>query len=256
MKLRRGLIGLLRLLGLRDKGLVCRCVLLVATLRRQHGRRRLLGERLGPAPRLVGFAGLIAFLAWGFSDPDQKLTAEKELSPLVVKAQFAPREPGSVWQVSSPQPTPEALTPFPTIQPQPSTAIVLKPPFDVVDVRTIRAGERTITLAGIDGIGRNTTCRARDGTRWSCEKLATDALRKLTISQSLSCEPTVEMGAVGVVATCKTSTGHDLARTLVAEGWAHARNDAPPQYRSEQKRAEERGLGLWGWRLEEKRARR
>jgi len=256
MELKCRLRRVLRLPALRDKGLVCQRMLLVSTARRQHRRGELLRERLGPAPRLLGFAGLLALVGWGFGDRGQELASEKEQPPLIIEAQPAPREPVRVWQVSSQEQTPEAPSSTPATEPPPSTAVMLRPPFDVVDVRTIRAGERTITLAGIERIGRNATCRARDGTRWSCEKLATDAPRKLVISQSLSCNAAVVGSTAGVMAVCTTGTGHDLARALVAEGWARARDDAPSLYRSEQKTAEERGLGLWGWRVEERRASR
>src|SRR4051794_23003113 len=111
---------------------------------------------------------------------------------------------------------------------------MLRPPFDVVDVRTIRGGGRTITLGGIERAGRDPPWPSRDGTRWSREKLATDAPRKLVISQSLSCNAAVVGSTAGVMAVCTTGTGHDLARALVTEGWARARDDAPSLYRSEQ----------------------
>ena len=66
--------------------------------------------------------------------------------------------------------------PWHTARPR-SAVLAVRLPYEVVDVRTIRAEGRMITLAGIEGFDQNATCRARDGTRWSCAKLAKDALR-------------------------------------------------------------------------------
>ena len=99
-------------------------------------------------------------------------------------------------------------------------------------------------------MGQNTTCRARDGTRWSCAKLAKDALRSRIGNRSLSCSTEAPANAVVFVATCTTSSGYDLARVLVADGWARVTDDGRQQYGAEAKAAEEQGLGLWGWRME------
>ena len=204
--------------------------------------------RLGVAPRLVGLLGLIAVVAWAFSGLRQQPGPEEQRPSLVVKAQPTPKEPVS----AEPQPSPSPFTYQPPKAPQPSerptsTIITFRPPYDVVDVRTIRAGGRTITLAGIEGFGQDASCRARDGTRWSCAKLARDALRSRIGSQSLRCSPEAQASAVAFVATCTTSNGEDLARTLVADGWARAMDDARQRYGAAAKVAEEQGLGLWGW---------
>jgi len=72
---------------------------------------------------------------------------------------------------------------------------MVKPPYDVVDVRTIRAGGRTIMLAGIENLAQKAACRARDGTRWSCAKLARDALRARVGNQGLTCSTEQEANA-------------------------------------------------------------
>ncbi len=208
-------------------------------------------ERLALAPRLVGLVALIVLAAWTFSRSHQQPGPDEQHTALVVKAQPAPKEPVSAGPEMSPSLlSPEPLNPEPTVERPPSTAITLRPPYKVMDVRTIRAGRHTITLAGIEVFGQNATCRARDGTRWSCAKLARDALRTRLGSQSLRCSTEAQASAAIFVATCTTVSGEDLARTLVAEGWARALDDARPLYGSEAKAAEEQGLGLWGWRIE------
>src|SRR5215212_5655962 len=196
-------------------------------------------ERLGLAPRLVGLLGLIALAAWAFSGSHQQPGPEERRPALVVKAQPAAKEPVS----AEPQPSPSPFTYQPPKAPQPSerlpsTIFTLRPPYDVVDVRTIRAGGRTMTLAGIEGFGQDASCRARDGTRWSCAKLARDALRSRVGSQSLRCSPEAQATAIAFVATCTTSRGEDLARTLVADGWARVLDDARQHYGAEAKVAE------------------
>ena len=66
----------------------------------------------------------------------------------------------------------------------------------------------------------------------------------------MSCSTEAQASAVVFVATCTTSSGDDLARALVAEGWARALDDARPLYGSEAEAAEEQGLGWWGWQME------
>src|SRR5215210_9001465 len=156
---------------------------------------------------------------------------EDEQPPKLQKAEPPPKDQGSAW----PETPASLLSPKPLNSPQtaerpPSAVVKVEPPYDVVDVRTIRAGGRTITLAGIEGFDQNATCRARDGTRWSCAKLAKDALRSRIGNQSLSCSPGQEASATVLVATCTTRAGDDLAHALVAEGWARASDDAPQRY--------------------------
>jgi endonuclease YncB( thermonuclease family) len=215
--------------------------------------RAVTRERLGLAPRLLTVLGLIAVAAWAFSGAHQQPGSEEHSSAWVVKAQPTPKE-----QVSAePEPAstlspPELLSPPQNAASTPATVIAVGPPYDIADVRTIRARGRTITLAGIEGFDQNSTCRARDGTRWSCAKLARDALRSRIGNQSLRCSTEAQASAVVFVATCTTSSGEDLARTLVADGWVRVLDDARQHYGAEAKAAEEQGLGLWGWRMEGK----
>jgi endonuclease YncB( thermonuclease family) len=214
-------------------------------------------KRLGVAPRLAGLLALIAVVAGAFSSLHQQPGSEERQPPLVVKAQPTPKEPVSAEPQLSPSPFTYQPPKAPqAAEPSPSTIITLRPPYDVVDVRTIRAGGRTITLAGIEGFDQNTICRARDGTRWSCAKLAQDALRGRVGSQSLRCSPEAQASAVAFMAMCTTSRGEDLARTLVAEGWARAMDDARQRYGTAAKAAEEQGRGLWGWQRQGRNKRR
>src|SRR5215210_7181562 len=137
---------------------------------------------------------------------------EDEQPPKLQKAEPPPKDQGSAW----PETPASLLSPKPLNSPQtaerpPSAVIAVRPPYDVVDVRTIRAGGRTITLAGIEGFDQNSTCRARDGTRWSCAKLARDAVRSRVGSQSLNCIAETETSAAWLVATCMTNAGYDVA---------------------------------------------
>ncbi len=169
--------------------------------------RAVTRERLALAPRLVGLVALIVLAAWAFSRSYQQPGLDEQNPPLVVKAQPAPKEQVSAGPQPSPSLlTPEPLNPAPTVERPPSTAITLRPPYDVVDVRTIRAGGRTIMLAGIEGLNQNATCRARDGTRWSCAKLAKDALRSRVGNQSLNCRSEGDATGTALVAGCMTET--------------------------------------------------
>jgi endonuclease YncB( thermonuclease family) len=217
-------------------------------------RRAVTRESLGPVPRLLGLLGLTALAAWLFSGLYPQPSPEKPSTTWVVTAQPAPKNQVSADPLlPSSLPIPEPFSPPPTEERPASTIITISPPYEFVDVLTIRAGGRTITLAGIESFAQNATCRARDGTRWSCAKLARDALRSRVGSQSLRCSTQAQASTVTLVAVCTTSSGYDLARVLVADGWARVLDDARLQYGTETELAEAEGLGLWGLRMEEKR---
>ena len=218
--------------------------------------RTLARERLAFALRLLVILGLVVLTAWAFSGPSHQ-TMSDEQPPKLQKAEPPPTDQGSAWpETPASLLSPEPLNPPQSAERPPSAVVKVEPPYDVVDVRTIRAGGRTITLAGIEGFDQNATCRARDGTRWSCAKLAKDGLRSRVGNQSLNCKSEGDAGGTALVATCMTSAGEDLARALVADGWARARDDTPQLYGTEAKAAEEQGLGLWGLRMEGRMKRR
>src|SRR5215210_2503613 len=159
---------------------------------------------------------------------------EDEQPPKLQKAEPPPTDQGSAWpETPASLLSPEPLNPPQSAERPPSAVVTIRPPYDVVDVRTIRAGGRTITLAGIEGFDQNATCRARDGTRWSCAKLAREALRARVGNQSLTCSTEQEASATVLVATCTTRAGDDLAHALVADGWARATDDVRQRYGSE-----------------------
>ena len=108
---------------------------------------------------------------------------------------------------------------------------------------------RTITLAGIEGLDQNATYRARDGTRWSCAKLAREALRARVGNQSLSCSTEQEASATVLVATCTTEGGHDLAHA-----WLRMAGPAPvmmicsgmgPRWPPQSNKGSGYGAGRW-----------
>jgi len=164
----------------------------------------------------------MALAAWVFSGARQQPSPEELSSAWVVKAQPTPKEQVSTERGPSPSlPLPEPHSPPQTAASAPATVIAVRPPYDALDVRTIRAGGRMITLAGIEGFDQNAPCRARDGTRWSCAKLARDAVRSRVGSQSLNCIAETEASATLPAATCMTNAGYDVACVL-GRGWLGA----------------------------------
>jgi endonuclease YncB( thermonuclease family) len=114
----------------------------------------------------------------------------------------------------------------------------------VLDGATLRLHERVVRLAGIIPPARGDICMGMDGAAFDCGAAAASRLAALVRNTLVICDVKGEDSMRRPFGTC-WSGGIDLARELVAAGWARA--DLGQSYLQEmetQARALHRGL--WG----------
>jgi endonuclease YncB( thermonuclease family) len=109
----------------------------------------------------------------------------------------------------------------------------------VLSAGTLKAGDRTIHLAGVAAPEFKRRCGAA-AAAWPCGRMARAALRRLIRGRAVECD--LPAGMAGAVAARCRVAGEDLSAWLVAQGWAadgeeHAAAEAA---------AREARLGLWG----------
>jgi endonuclease YncB( thermonuclease family) len=114
----------------------------------------------------------------------------------------------------------------------------------VLDGATLRLRQRVVRLAGIIPPARGDICMGMDGAAFDCGAAAASRLAALVRNTSVICDVKGEDSMRRPFVTC-WSAGIDLARELVAAGWARA--DLGQSYLHEMEE-EARGLhrGLWG----------
>lgn len=124
----------------------------------------------------------------------------------------------------------------------------------VADGDTLRIGNRTIRLAGIDAVEYRQFCTAADGSQWSCGTRAREALEALVAQGGLACTPVATDRYQRAVATCRTRETPDLGAMQVLGGWAVNQNerDGGP-YALEEARAAAEKRGIWAGQFEEPR---
>ncbi|MEC7761595.1 MAG: thermonuclease family protein [Pseudomonadota bacterium] len=110
---------------------------------------------------------------------------------------------------------------------------------EVVDGDTIRVGEVTYRIEGIDAPEHGQKC----GT-WSCGNDATTAMSKLVQGKRVECvgESLDDYGRV--LARCHVD-GADFGATLISAGLAWAFTKYSDTYVDEENEARQRGVGIW-----------
>jgi endonuclease YncB( thermonuclease family) len=114
----------------------------------------------------------------------------------------------------------------------------------VLDGATLRLHQRVVRLAGIIPPARGDICMGMDGAAFDCGAAAASRLAALVRNTLVICNVKGEDSMRRPFGTC-WSGGIDLARELVAAGWARA--DLGQSYLHEME-VEARALhrGLWG----------
>jgi len=112
---------------------------------------------------------------------------------------------------------------------------------------------RDVTLWGIDGLAGDQQCWHEDRA-WDCGEQALIALRHHLTGRPVRCVTKSSSGADKVNAQCfrqKDGKEDDLARYLVAEGWARDRSeDSKGLYASDQDGAIRDHRGIWTSRFQ------
>lgn len=114
----------------------------------------------------------------------------------------------------------------------------------VIDGDTLSMDGRPVQLHGIDAPELGQTCY-HDGIEQNCGLLAARALHKL-VNMAQGPIQCVSVGTYLQMETMTCWAGHrDLARVLVADGYALALPHGPSAYVEQESEAREAGLGLW-----------
>lgn len=122
----------------------------------------------------------------------------------------------------------------------------------VVDGDTLRLGEVTVRLAGLDAPERGQPCQRADGTRFDCGEAAARQLASLVQRRGVSCSVVGRDRYARAVGVCHAE-GRDLAEAMVASGWAIAVAEGrrgPARYGVAEAQARSARHGLWDGRFE------
>jgi endonuclease YncB( thermonuclease family) len=116
----------------------------------------------------------------------------------------------------------------------------------VIDGDSLRIGERTVRLQGIDAVEYHQPCRMPEGGQWHCGVEARKALAALAGKGDLVCEPHATDNFGRAVSTCSVKGVEDLAAALVAQGWAVSGDgEREGSYLAEQQAAQAARRGIW-----------
>lgn len=140
-------------------------------------------------------------------------------------------------------PPPERVEPPPPPPPPPATIRERRMmPVTMEDTATVVAGGLRVRLPGVAIVGRDETCRDRDGTIWPCGRRALAGVRAVVRGRAIDCPLPEGVRRGAFVADCRLGEA-DLAERLVASGWARALDAESPLGEIE-RQAAARGLGL------------
>jgi endonuclease YncB( thermonuclease family) len=109
---------------------------------------------------------------------------------------------------------------------------------------TIRMGQQTVRLDGIEAPDRDQTCARPDSRRWRCGEAAQAALSRIVAGRQVHCEP-VGKSEAGIVRASCTAGGTDIAGALVEGGYVLAETGMMARYRSAQAKAQQTKAGIW-----------
>ncbi|MBI0530302.1 thermonuclease family protein [Sphingomonas sp. TX0522] len=119
----------------------------------------------------------------------------------------------------------------------------------VVDGDTFDVRDARIRLWGIDAPERQQVCTDAQGRSWRCGDRAREALRSLLALGPVHCTARYRDRGARQVASC-TVGGRDLARQLVAQGWAlEDPRFSKGVFQGTQRQARDARLGIWTGRM-------
>ncbi|WP_375282251.1 thermonuclease family protein [Pseudooctadecabacter sp.] len=119
----------------------------------------------------------------------------------------------------------------------------------VVDGDTIRVGDQTVRLHGIDAPEHDQTCEDRQGRAWPCGAFVSERVHARYDGKSAICD-VIDVDQYGRnVAKCYVD-GRDIGDDIVAEGWAEAYRRYSMDYDLTEKGAQVRGVGIWAGQMQ------
>lgn len=143
-----------------------------------------------------------------------------------------------------PEPKPDA--------PLPREVVARAADVRVVDGDTLKLGDATVRLAGLDAPERGQVCQRADGTRFDCGEAAARHLATLVHRRGVACGVTGRDRYGRAVGLCHAD-GLDLAEAMVASGWALALAEGrrgPSRYGVAEAQARSARNGLWEGRFD------
>jgi len=114
----------------------------------------------------------------------------------------------------------------------------------VVDGDTLRLGDRTLRLYGVDAPERGQHCADRAGRLYDCGTAAAAALAQLVADRGVECRLQGRDRFGRALGLCRSGEV-ELNRALVAAGWALADASALPGLASVEAEARQAQRGLW-----------
>lgn len=128
--------------------------------------------------------------------------------------------------------------------PSPSLARSAAGQAEIVDGDTLKVGNTRIRLFGIDAPEARQSC-FKNEEPWNCGIAAAEALQTLIGQSDVTCEGQ-ELDTYGrLLATCMIGPT-DIAREMIAAGWATAFRKYSDRYIAEETRARAARVGIWG----------
>lgn len=119
---------------------------------------------------------------------------------------------------------------------------ILVGPVRATDGDSLRMGEHSIRLYGIDAVEARQTCRLQ-GEAWACGRASRRALERLVDGKTVTCVVR-DMDRTRFVSVC-TAGGVELNAQMVRRGWAVAYTQYSRDYVDEEAAARAEGLALW-----------
>lgn len=114
----------------------------------------------------------------------------------------------------------------------------------VVDGDTLRLGERTLRLYGVDAPERGQHCADRQGRLYDCGTAAAAALAQLVADRGVECRLHGRDRFGRALGVCRSGEV-ELNRALVAAGWALADGSSQPGLMPVEAEARQAQRGLW-----------
>ncbi|WP_291295233.1 thermonuclease family protein [Elioraea sp.] len=154
----------------------------------------------------------------------------------------------AAWFGLAPEPPskPEAEAPLPR------EIVVRATDVRVVDGDTLKLGDATVRLAGLDAPERGQVCQRANGSRFDCGEAAARHLFTLVRRRGVACGVTGRDRYGRAVGICHAD-GLDLAEAMVASGWALALAEGrrgPSRYGVAEAQARSARNGLWEGRFD------
>lgn len=121
----------------------------------------------------------------------------------------------------------------------------------LADGDSLKIGDETIRLAGIDAPERGQFCQDAHGGSWSCGVSAMAALEAIIARGALRCDGLEHDRYGRLVARCSVKGQSDIGAEMVAQGWAINLSDhVTGHYAAQESAAHAAKKGIWAGSFE------